>query len=132
MYPDLPGGLDGKESACNAGDPVWSVGWEDPLEKEMANHPVFLDWEIPGTEEPAGLQSMELQRVRNDLATKQQDQDHNHTCYSKQESSSSREETLFHSLIKSFHHWQSYSTYFYLCIHTAFSIMEFEEEKPKQ
>ena len=32
----FPWGLDDKESACNAGDHVQSLGWEDPLEKEMA------------------------------------------------------------------------------------------------
>ena len=37
---DLSGGSDGKESACNAGDWVWSLGWEDPLEKGMATHSV--------------------------------------------------------------------------------------------
>ena len=79
---------------------VGKISWR----RKCQTTPVFLAWEIPGTEAPAGLQSMELQRVRNDLATKQQDQDHNHTCYRKQESSSNREETLFHSLTKSIHH----------------------------
>ena len=51
---------------------VWSLGWEDPLEKKMATHSITLAWEIPWTEEPGGLQSMELQRVGHDLATKQQ------------------------------------------------------------
>ena len=36
---------------------VPSLGWEDPLEKEMATHSSILDWEIPQTEEPGGLQS---------------------------------------------------------------------------
>ena len=36
---------------------VRSLGWEDPLEKEMATHPSTLAWRIPWTEEPAGLQS---------------------------------------------------------------------------
>ena len=39
------------------------------LEKEMATHSSILAWKIPWTEEPGGLQSMELQRVRHDLAT---------------------------------------------------------------
>ena len=43
-----------------------SLGWEDPLEKGMATHSGFLAWGIPGTEEPGGLQSMRLQRVRHD------------------------------------------------------------------
>ena len=33
------------------------LGWEDPLEKEMATHSSILAWEIPWTEEPGGLQS---------------------------------------------------------------------------
>ena len=37
---------------------VRSLGWEDPLEKEMAIHSISLAWEIPRTEEPGGLQSM--------------------------------------------------------------------------
>jgi len=37
---------------------VRSLGWEDPLEKEMATHSSILAWRIPWTEEPGGLQSM--------------------------------------------------------------------------
>ena len=37
------------------------LGWEDPLEKEMAAPSSILAWEIPWTEEPGGLQSMGLQ-----------------------------------------------------------------------
>ena len=51
---------------------VWSLGWEDPLEKEMATHSTILAWRIPWTEEPGGLQNMGSQRVGHDLATKQQ------------------------------------------------------------
>ena len=51
------GGSDGKESACNVGDWVGSLGGEDPLEKEMATHSSILAWEIPCTEEPGGLQA---------------------------------------------------------------------------
>ena len=52
---------------------VRSLGWEDPLEKEMANHSSILAWEIPWIEEPGWLQSMGLQkRVRHNLVTKQQ------------------------------------------------------------
>ena len=40
-----------------------SLGREDPLEEDMATHSSILAWEIPRTEEPGGLQSMELQRV---------------------------------------------------------------------
>ena len=42
------------------------LGWEDPLEKEMAIHFSTLAWKIPWTEEPGRLQSMGLQRVGHD------------------------------------------------------------------
>ena len=42
---------------------VRSLGWEDPLEKEMAPDSSALAWKIPWTEEPGRLQSMELQRL---------------------------------------------------------------------
>ena len=40
---------------------VRSLGWEDPLEKEMSTHSSILAWRIPWTGEPSGLQSMGLQ-----------------------------------------------------------------------
>ena len=52
---------------------VWSLGREDPLEKEMATHISIFAWEIPWTEEPGGLHSpLGLKRVGHDLATNQQ------------------------------------------------------------
>ena len=45
---------------------VRSLGWEDPLEKEMATHSSILAWEIPWIEEPDRLQSMGSQRVGHD------------------------------------------------------------------
>ena len=42
-----------------------SLGWEDPLEKEMATHSSILAWEISWTEESGGLQFMGSQRVRH-------------------------------------------------------------------
>ena len=42
---------------------VCFLGWEEPLEKEMATQSSILAWEIPWIEEPGGLQSMGLQRV---------------------------------------------------------------------
>ena len=42
---------------------VQSLGQEDPLEKEMTTHSSIFAWRIPWTEEPGGLQIMELQRV---------------------------------------------------------------------
>ena len=61
----------GKEFARNAADRADSgsdPGWEDPLEKGMETHSGILAWETPWTEEPGGLQSVELQRVRHDWA----------------------------------------------------------------
>ena len=51
--------------------PMWetqvrSLGWEDPLEKEMVTHSSILAWRIPWTEEPGRLQSTGLQRVGHD------------------------------------------------------------------
>jgi len=63
----FPGGSDGKEFTCNAGD----LGWEDPLEKEMATYSSILAWRISWTEEPGRLQSMGLQRVGHNSVTKQ-------------------------------------------------------------
>ena len=48
---------------------VWSLGWEDPLEKEMVTHSSILAWGIPWTEEPGRLQSTGSQRVGHDWAT---------------------------------------------------------------
>ena len=45
---------------------VRSLGWEDPLEKEMAIHSRTIAWKIPWTEEPGRLPSMGSQRVRHD------------------------------------------------------------------
>ena len=54
-YTHIPGDSDGKESACNAGDPGSIPGSEDPLEKGMANHSSIPAWRVPWTEEPDGL-----------------------------------------------------------------------------
>ena len=54
----FPEGSDGKESACNAGDQVQSLDWEDLLEKGMSTHSNILEWRIPWTEEPDGLHSI--------------------------------------------------------------------------
>jgi len=48
---------------------VWSLGWEDPLEKEMATHSSTLAWKIPWTEEHGGLQSTGSQKVGHDWTT---------------------------------------------------------------
>ena len=66
----LPGGASGTELACQCRRCtetwVWSLGWEDPLEEGIATLSSILAWRIPWTEEPGGLQSMGLQRVRHD------------------------------------------------------------------
>ena len=64
----LPWWLSGKESDCSAGEAgdVGSLSWKDPLEEGMATHSSILAWRIPWTEEPSGLQSIGLQRVRYD------------------------------------------------------------------
>ena len=50
---------------------VLFLGWEDPLEKEMATHPRTIVWEILQAEKCGGLPSVGLHRVGHDLATKQ-------------------------------------------------------------
>ena len=54
--------------------PMWetwvqSLGWEDPLEKEMTTHSSIFAWRIPWTEEPGRLRSMGLQRVGHNWVT---------------------------------------------------------------
>ena len=66
----VPGGSDSKESACNAGDPVLSLGSERSLEKEMAIYSSILAWRNPWTVEPGGLQSVVSQRVGHSWVTK--------------------------------------------------------------
>ena len=69
----LPWRRSSKESACQylpvQETWVWSLGWEDPLEKEMANHSSILAWRIPRTEKSSRLQSTGSQRVGHDWAT---------------------------------------------------------------
>ena len=58
-----------KNPSANAGDVkegIQSLGWEDPLEEEMAIHSSILALRIPRTEEPGGLQSMGSPRVGRD------------------------------------------------------------------
>ena len=67
----FPGGSDGKESVCNAGDLGSIPGFDPwvgkiPWRRAWQPTPVFLPGEIPWTEEPGGLQSIGLQRVGYD------------------------------------------------------------------
>ena len=50
------------------GTRVQPLGQKDPLEKEMATHSSILAWEIPQTEEPGQLQSIELQKIQKGLS----------------------------------------------------------------
>ena len=58
----FPGGLVVENSPAKQDMWMWSLSWEDPLEKEMATHFSIPAWEIPWMEEPDGLQSMGLQK----------------------------------------------------------------------
>ena len=60
----FPGGSVLKNLPSNVGEAGLIPGQEDPLEEEMETYSSILAWEIPGTEEPEGLQSMGSQRVR--------------------------------------------------------------------
>ena len=62
----FPGGSVVKNLSAMPQTWVSSLGWEDPLEKEMTTHSSILAWEIPWTEEPGGVQSMGLHRVGHD------------------------------------------------------------------
>ena len=55
-----------KNPSASAGDLGLILGWEDPLEKEVATHSSTLAGKIPWTEESGGLPSMGSQRVRHD------------------------------------------------------------------
>ena len=69
----FPGGFVVKNLPAMQETQVPFLGWEDPLEKEMATHSNIPAWEIPWTEEAGGLESMRLQKSQTWLlATKQQ------------------------------------------------------------
>ena len=59
-FEQTPGNSEGRETR------VRYLGWEDPLEKEMATHSSILAWKIPWTEEPDRLHSTGSQRVGHD------------------------------------------------------------------
>ena len=70
-YWAFPDGASGKEHACQCRrheTRVRSLGQKDPLEESMATHSSILAWRIPWTEEPGGLQSRGLQKVRHDCS----------------------------------------------------------------
>ena len=51
---------------------ILSLGWEDPLKKDMGTHSSIFAWRIPWTEAPGGIQSMGSQTAGHNLLTKQQ------------------------------------------------------------
>ena len=67
----FPGVSDGKESACNAGDPGSIPGSGKSPGEGHGNPPSTLAWRIPWTEEPGGPQSIELQRGGHNYMTEQ-------------------------------------------------------------
>ena len=68
MLKGFPGGSVVKNLPANVGGAAPSLGWENPLEKEMATHSSILAWEIPWIEEPGGLQSLRSQKRRTRLS----------------------------------------------------------------
>ena len=62
----FPGGSAVKNLPAKQETQVQSLGWEDPLEKEIAIHSSILAWEIPWPEEPGGLQSLGSKRIGRD------------------------------------------------------------------
>ena len=64
----FPGGSDGKESACNAGNPGLILMLRNPLEEAMATHSSTLPWRIPWTEESGGLQSTGVAKSQTRLS----------------------------------------------------------------
>ena len=78
----FPGTASGKEPACQCRRHetwVWSLGWEDPLEKGVATHSSILAWRIPWTVEPCGLKSTGLQGVGHNWSDWIHTYTHTHT-----------------------------------------------------
>ena len=75
VFLGFSGGSDSEESACNVETWALSLGWEDRLEEGMAIHSSIFTWRMPWKEEPGGLQSIGLPRVRHDWS----DLTHTHT-----------------------------------------------------
>ena len=95
---------------------VQSLGWEDPLEKEMATHSSILAWKISWTEEPGGLQSMGSQRVGHDWVTYIK---YAVTAYLNKwnlKSNSSVQQPHFKCLITTYSQWLPYSVPKYVTI----------------
>ena len=63
----FPGGSAVKNPPAMQEAQIRFLGWEDPLEKQMATHSSILVWEIPWTEEPGGLKSTGSQKSQTRL-----------------------------------------------------------------
>ena len=83
----FPGGSDGKESTCNAGDLGSIPGLGNPMEKGTTTHSSILAWRMPQTQESGRLLSMGSQRVRHDWATFTHIQEINRKKYKQHERS---------------------------------------------
>ena len=70
MWPLFPGGSVVKNPPAKQETPVWSLGQEDPLQKEIATHFSILTWKIPWAQELGRLQSMGSPK-KSDMACKQ-------------------------------------------------------------
>ena len=68
----FPGGSVIKNPPANQETWVWSLGQEDPLEKEIATYSSILAWRVLWTEEPGGLCPWGCKRVGHNLVTKQE------------------------------------------------------------
>ena len=68
IHKGFPGVSISKEPTSNAGDPSFILGHEYPLKEEMTIHSSILFWEIPRTEKPGGLQSMEVAKSQTWLS----------------------------------------------------------------
>ena len=66
FFMGFPGGLMVKNPPAMQEAQVLSLGWEDPLDKEVITHSSMPAWRIPWTEEPSGLPSIGSQRVGDD------------------------------------------------------------------
>ena len=77
IYHGFPGSSAVKNLLAMPETWVRSLGWKDPLEEEMATYSSILAWKIPWTEDPGGLQSKGLHRVRHNWATEHR---HEHPC----------------------------------------------------
>ena len=109
---------------------VWPLDWEDPLEESMATHSHTLTGKIPWTEEPGGLWSMGLQRVRHDWA-------HHHSQVSTRatgaahscSSGSSFQGGYFHKRIQQWLYWRRSWNYHLAIIFTCHTYKSVDKDR---